>query len=232
MRTKFSVVVDGIKLSDISVLVLIQEHLDDLVWSSMNGRVTFSATLPEGSDVVCAASEAARRVLHAIPGVEIVSADRDIVSQADIAERIGVSRETVRTWARGMRGPGKFPIPIATVGGGARGGTDIWYWADVQSWLERHRGFAFSERPPSVKELAAMDAHFKRIMSPMDEGFRGAQESWAPSGRPSLYFKQASDLLSAATTEGWAAVTHFEASRTEVEVAVAVLPRGPRGAVA
>ncbi|WP_251153306.1 hypothetical protein [Cellulosimicrobium sp. Marseille-Q4280] len=213
MRTKFSVVVDGIKLSDVPTLMVMQDQLDDLVWSSINGRVTFSSSVAEGVDVVCAASEAARRVLYALPGSNIVGAERDIVSAADVAERIGVSRETVRTWARGMRGPGGFPMPVGTVGGGARGGTDIWYWCEVQAWLEAKRGFVFDERSPSVVEMAAMDGHFKHAPTVLDHQFRSAQSAWTSQAEATT-FKQKSTVLRNGSPEGWATVSPLIARRS------------------
>lgn len=57
-------------------------------------------------------------ILSAVRDVDMVEGLRavglaceDLVSLRDIAERLGKSREAVRTWARGLRGPKVFPTP-------------------------------------------------------------------------------------------------------------------------
>lgn len=61
---------------------------------------------------------------------------RHIVSLADIADRAGVSREAVRLWAAGQRGPGGFPDPVVF---SQRTGEKGWDWHQVAAWLESYR---------------------------------------------------------------------------------------------
>ena len=56
----------------------------------------------------------------------------------DIAKRAGVSREAVRLWAAGQRGPGSFPRPVLVT----TGGESLWDWQQVAPWIERHQGRA------------------------------------------------------------------------------------------
>lgn len=56
----------------------------------------------------------------------------DLVTRADIAERVGMRRQAVDNWVRGDRQQG-FPSPAHLVGGGA------WLWRDVSDWLQRER---------------------------------------------------------------------------------------------
>lgn len=55
----------------------------------------------------------------------------ELVSQADIARRLDVARETVRLWALGERGPGGFPPAAA---GDRR--NRLYRWVDVACWAE------------------------------------------------------------------------------------------------
>jgi predicted DNA-binding transcriptional regulator AlpA len=53
----------------------------------------------------------------------------ELVSGAEIGRRLGVSRETVRKWAKQ---PTKgFPEPLARVGRSV-----VWNWAQVARWAE------------------------------------------------------------------------------------------------
>src|SRR5260370_16875495 len=59
-----------------------------------------------------------------------------MVTLLDIAKRAGVSREAVRLWAAGQRGPGSFPRPVLVT----TGGESLWDWQQVAPWIERHQG--------------------------------------------------------------------------------------------
>ncbi|CQD11955.1 hypothetical protein BN1232_02256 [Mycobacterium lentiflavum] len=54
----------------------------------------------------------------------------DLVTRADIADRLEKRRQTVDNWVRGER-KRDFPSPIHFVGGG------VWLWRDVRDWVER-----------------------------------------------------------------------------------------------
>lgn len=58
----------------------------------------------------------------------------DFVTAAEIARRVGKSRESVRLWIEGERGPGGFPSPCA----GVSGGVILWSWAEVARWLSEN----------------------------------------------------------------------------------------------
>jgi hypothetical protein len=57
--------------------------------------------------------------------------DEDLLTLADIADRIGQSRESVRRYASGERGPGNFPPPVNP----NRDGTVFYRWSEVAPWL-------------------------------------------------------------------------------------------------
>ncbi len=55
----------------------------------------------------------------------------DLVTQADIARRMGRTRQLVNQYVTGVRGPGSFPAPACNV----EGGGPLWYWREVAQWL-------------------------------------------------------------------------------------------------
>lgn len=57
----------------------------------------------------------------------------DLVTAAEIAERLGRSRESIRLLASGARGSGGFPPPISH----ARSRQRLWRWSDIASWADR-----------------------------------------------------------------------------------------------
>jgi len=61
--------------------------------------------------------------------VRLVSPEFEFVTLAEIGRRCGVTRESVRLWASGRRGPGGFPLAIAVVGH-----SKLWRWTDVVTW--------------------------------------------------------------------------------------------------
>ncbi len=61
--------------------------------------------------------------------VEQVEAD-DLLTMADIARRLGRTRESVRLLVEGKRGKGGFPRPHS-----GTGRWRFWRWSDVASWI-------------------------------------------------------------------------------------------------
>jgi len=65
----------------------------------------------------------------------------DLVTAAEIAERLGRSRESVRLLVKGARGAGDFPSPISH----ARSRQRLWRWSEIAAWAgtvdndQRHR---------------------------------------------------------------------------------------------
>ncbi|MEX0882283.1 MAG: hypothetical protein WDZ72_02305 [Cyclobacteriaceae bacterium] len=58
----------------------------------------------------------------------------DLVTAAEIARRLGRSKESVRLLISGDRGKGTFPVPVA----GVTSKTKIWRWTEVLDWMVLH----------------------------------------------------------------------------------------------
>lgn len=83
------------------------------------------------------ATSFAEAISSAIADVESVGGLRvrrvepdDLVTAAEIAERLGRSRESVRLLIAGERGAGDFPSPVSH----ARQRNRLWRWSEVSRW--------------------------------------------------------------------------------------------------
>lgn len=72
--------------------------------------------------------------------------DQDLLTLADIAQRIGQSRESVHRYATGDRGPGNFPPPVNP----AREGTVFYRWSEVAPWVRHNLGVDAPDNDPAL----------------------------------------------------------------------------------
>jgi hypothetical protein len=72
--------------------------------------------------------------------------DEDLWTLGDIADRIGRSREAVRRYATGVRGPGGFPQPVNP----GREGTTFYRWSEVGPWLRDKLGLDIPDTDPAL----------------------------------------------------------------------------------
>jgi hypothetical protein len=92
----------------------------------------FSREAPSLAEAIASAA----RDIDKVPGLRAVGVKCDnMVTLIDIAKRAGVTREAVRLWAVGQRGPGGFPKPLLVTTGGEK----LWDWQHVARWLEHHQ---------------------------------------------------------------------------------------------
>lgn len=85
---------------------------------------------------------------EAVPGLRVIGAGQeDLVSTLEVAQRTGRSREAVRLWATGKRGPGDFPAPAWESPGGER----FWHWADVARWARDRMNLAVEIVPDEIR---------------------------------------------------------------------------------
>ena len=65
-------------------------------------------------------------------GLDVVRVEPDdLVTLGQVAARVGRSREGLRLYAAGSRGPGGFPAPVS----GVRGRSPLYRWSEVARWL-------------------------------------------------------------------------------------------------
>ena len=68
----------------------------------------------------------------AVPGTRVLHVEPDeLVTMAEIAERTGRTRESVRLLINGQRGPGGFPPPATHFKSRNR----MWEWQEVAAWF-------------------------------------------------------------------------------------------------
>ena len=85
--------------------------------------------------------------------------DDDLVTLADIADRVGRSREAVRLWSVGRTGPGGFPLSVDS-----NISTAYYRWSQVAPWLRERMGLDVPDPEPV---LAAINLALQlRVMAP------------------------------------------------------------------
>ena len=145
----FTLIVDGPDLQDQHVIDrLFEAGCDDATIGFSDGVqfVDFDREAEALDDALLSAVDD----LEKLEGIEVVRiADAGLASLADIAARVGRTRESVRLLVSGARGPGNFPKPVTD----PRSRYRLWRWSEVASWFKEHRG----EFPSVADEtLAAM----------------------------------------------------------------------------
>ena len=104
---------------------------DDATVSVRSGRVyvTFSRKAASMKDAILSAIQDVRK---ANIGAEVLRIDDcNLVTQAEIARKIGRSRQLVNQYYMGIRGPGGFPPPVCHIDDDS----PLWYWCEVACWL-------------------------------------------------------------------------------------------------
>lgn len=128
----FTLLLDGI--SEINAEVedaLFEAGCDDATIHVRFGRV-YLVFSREAISIKDAIVSAIRNVRDAAIGADILRVDAcDLVTQADIARRMGRTRQLVNQYVTGTRGPGSFPAPACNVSDGG----PLWYWREVAQWL-------------------------------------------------------------------------------------------------
>jgi hypothetical protein len=129
---EFTLVLAGI--DDVTSAVedaLLKAGCDDATLSMRSGRPYLSFARG-GDSMKDAILSAIRAVLSAGIGADVLRVDQcDLVTQADIARKIGVSRQVVNNYIAGKRGPGAFPPPACNITDDA----PLWNWCEVAHWL-------------------------------------------------------------------------------------------------
>ncbi len=131
----FTLLLDGINQVSSEVEdSLFAAGCDDATISMRAGRVylTFCRTAASLKDAILSAI---KNVRESDIGATVLRIDQcNLVTQAEIARRIGRSRQLVHQYITGARGPGGFPPPACHITEDA----PLWYWCEVAFWLSEH----------------------------------------------------------------------------------------------
>ena len=172
----FTLIVDGADLQDQSVIDrLFEAGCDDALVGSTDG-VQFIDFDRDAASLDVAVLSAVADV-EQVGDVQVIRlAGAGLVSIADIAARIGRTRESVRLLVSGARGPGNFPAPVTD----PRARYRLWRWADVERWFEREVGEdALGAREEHL--LSAINAclELRQESRRLDAGARGRLQALA-----------------------------------------------------
>ena len=130
----FTLVLSGItELTPEVQDALFEAGCDDATPSMRCGRpfLSFSRTASTLKDAILSAIGDVKK---ANIGAEVLRIDVcNLVTQSEIAHKIGRTRQLVHQYIAGERGPGGFPPPACNVGDDAD--SPLWYWCDVAHWL-------------------------------------------------------------------------------------------------
>jgi hypothetical protein len=125
----FALVIEGdvdSKLDD-----LFEAGCDDATFGSVDG--VHYADFDREAPTLELAIRSAIADVESVPGLRVRRIEPDeLVTAAEIADRLGRSRESVRLLAAGERGAGDFPPPISHL----RCRNRLWRWSDVAEWAD------------------------------------------------------------------------------------------------
>ena len=162
---QFTLIIEGADLqTDDMIDALYDAGCSDALIGRADG-VQYVDVDREASSLEEAILSAVADVEH-LEGVEVVRlADAGLVSMADIANRMGRTRESVRLLIAGERGPGGFPPPVTD----PRGRYRLWRWSEVERWLTTHFGDQPTHHDDHVAEAinAGLELrHHSRYVNP------------------------------------------------------------------
>jgi len=151
--------VQGIDLDDDDQIAQVFDMFGDDVQVAGSFEDGMMYLLLDTSDPFTEACAAIARLESRLPEVKVQRIDSGLVAIPDIARRTGRSRENIRQFADGTRGPGGFPAPDGIVGDGIR----VWRWTSVESWLRDNTGYDFPTVPIPAAIVDALNARLGNV---------------------------------------------------------------------
>ena len=126
----FMLIIDR-AVDDTAADALYEAGLDDAGIGGFGGQPAIDVDR-EAPSLLTAIVSAVRQV-ESVGGIRVVRVEgEELVSQADIAERSGRTRQAVNHWIKRDRDTSGFPDPA--YGAGTR--SPLWRWGDVATWLD------------------------------------------------------------------------------------------------
>jgi len=142
---EFELVATGV-LDDAAIDALFEAGCGDATFGARDGVVTAPFSR-EATDLTAAVMSAIAAVEGVLGRGAVMRVEPDeLVWAAEIAARLGRTRQSVRMLIDGQRGPGGFPTPAASV---TR--NPLWRWSEVADWFEHYEG-----RPVTDPERSAV----------------------------------------------------------------------------
>jgi hypothetical protein len=133
----FTLIVEG-KLDLDVVEALFEAGCSDMTFEGDEAGPATADVHREAANLVEAVLSAIRDI-ERVPSLRVIEVERqDLVGVGDIAWKLNRTTESVRLLATGRRGPGGFPAPAVR-----RRRGQLWRWADVAVWANRHLGTRF-----------------------------------------------------------------------------------------
>ncbi len=184
---QFTLTLDGtLELTIDRMNRLFEAGCDDATFGTRCG-VHFAMFHRQAGSAIEAILSAIEDMESAGIGLRAVRVEPDeLVTGGEIAARAGLSREAIRLYARGHRGPGGFPLPVA----GLHQKSPLYKWSEVAAWLDRfHNGskqFDTTEADAIAFLNAALDVRRLAPCVPDAEGairrFKNKRKRLARSG--------------------------------------------------
>lgn len=143
MEYTFTVVLDR-RPTDLELDALFEVGSDDAAFGIEQSMSI--AQFDREADTLADAIASAVHDLESVGLVPLRIIDEDLVTLADIANRIGQSRESVRRYVTGERGPGGFPPPANP----AREGTIFYRWSEVAPWIRNRLAINVPDFDPAL----------------------------------------------------------------------------------
>ncbi|OGO73616.1 MAG: hypothetical protein A3G84_04885 [Chloroflexi bacterium RIFCSPLOWO2_12_FULL_71_12] len=137
---EFTIVLEDVRGLTVEQVEQLYRRCKDATVGESDGvvRISFSRRGRTFADAVHRALSDLRNSGWRAARVEL----EELVSAAEVAERTGRSRESVRLLVAGRRGPGAFPAAVHTVGR-----FRLWRWPEVERWFASYEG-----RDPQVAD--------------------------------------------------------------------------------
>ncbi|MFC4109481.1 helix-turn-helix transcriptional regulator [Micromonospora zhanjiangensis] len=139
----FTVVLDHPPTDD-EIDALFEAGCDDAAFGVDHGVAT--AQFDRKAATLADAIASAVRAIESAGLTAVRVVDEDLLTLADISDRIGQSRESVRRYATGARGPGGFPPPVNP----SREGASFYRWSEVAPWIREHIGLDVPDIDPAL----------------------------------------------------------------------------------
>jgi len=166
---EFTLILSGVPDLTVEVLDAFYEAgCDDALIGRRDG-VAYADFCREADSFNQAALSAIRDVESAGVGARVAHIEPDeMVTMAEIARRLDMTREGVRKRVAGTRGPGNFPPPT----GGVTRQSPLWRWTDVVQWhRENQKAKETLEHPHGLMDanvLMALGSHIAVLNAALD----------------------------------------------------------------